>query len=79
MIQVSIVYFCAEAGLPEPKFLNEGERFRLIIWRDWLTADCCLWQAKGRISNRDYCELRGTITRTALCDLEALVAKGIFL
>ncbi|HDH58105.1 MAG TPA: hypothetical protein ENF16_05795, partial [Bacteroidetes bacterium] len=34
---LDMIRLCAEAGLPEPEFLNEGERFRLIIWRDWLT------------------------------------------
>ena len=90
---LDMIRLCAEAGLPEPEFLNDGERFRLIIWRDWLTDEVltslnlnqrqlravAYVKAKGRISNRDYRELTGTIIRTASRDLEDLVAKGIFL
>ena len=90
---LDMIRLCAEAGLPEPEFLNEGERFRLIIWRDWLTDEVLMGlnlnqrqlqavayvKTNGRISNRDYRELTGTIIRTASRDLEDLVAKGVFL
>jgi len=90
---LDMIRLCAEAGLPEPGFLNEGERFRLIIWRDWLTDEVLMGlnlnqrqlqavtyvKTNGRISNRDYRELTGAIIRTATRDLEDLVAKGVFI
>ena len=90
---LDMIRLCAEAGLPEPEFLNEGERFRLIIWRDWLTDEVLMGlnlnqrqlqavtyvKTNGRISNRDYRELTGTIIRTATRDLEDLVARGVFI
>jgi len=87
-----MIRLCAEEGLPEPEFLNEGERFRLIIWRDWLTDAAMdklglndrqkiavgIARRMGRVTNRDYQKVTGVSDRTVLRDLNELVNKGIF-
>ncbi len=89
---LDMIRLCAEAGLPEPKFLNEGERFRLIIWRDWLTDAVMdklrlsdrqkiavgIARRTGRVTNREYKKVTGVSDRTVLRDLNDLVNKGIF-
>lgn len=89
---LDMIRLCAEAGLPEPEFLNEGERFRLIIWRDWLTESVLsalgvsdrqkraveFAREHGSVTNSKYQELVGIAKRTAHRDLTDLVAKGIF-
>lgn len=88
---LDMIRLCVEAGLPEPEFRNEGERFITVIWRDWLTDELlagmnlsdrqegvvAFVKAKRRITNKDYRELTGAIARTATRDLEDLVAKGL--
>ncbi len=89
---LDMIHLCTEAGLPEPEFLNEGERFRLIIWRDWLTDAAMdklglsdrqkiavgIARRMGRVTNRDYQKVTGVSDRTVLRDLNDLVNKGIF-
>jgi len=89
---LDMIRLCAEGGLPEPEFLNEGERFRLIIWRDWLTESVLsalgvsdrqkrvveFARAHGSVTNSTYQKLVGIAKRTAHRDLTDLVAKGIF-
>ena len=89
---LDMIQLCTEAGLPEPGFLNEGERFRLIIWRDWLTDAAMdklglsdrqkiavgIARRIGRVTNRDYQKVTGVSDRTILRDLNDLVNKGIF-
>jgi predicted HTH transcriptional regulator len=89
---LDMIRLCAESGLPEPEFLNEGERFRLIIWRDWLTESVLsaldvsdrqkraveFTKEHGTITNSKYQRLVGIAKRTAHRDLTDLVAKGIF-
>jgi len=84
---------CRSAGLPEPDFEQRGPHFVATIWRDWLTTEVLAGlnlnerqlqavvfvRTNGRITNRDYRELTGTIIRTATRDLEDLVAKGVLL
>ena len=36
---LDMIRLCREAGLPEPEFRSEGERFVTIVWRDWLTEE----------------------------------------
>jgi len=88
---LDMIRLCKEADLPEPEFLNEGERFRLIIWRDWLTESVMdklglmdrerklvsLLKTRGRIGNKDYQEEFGVSKPTASRHLEALMDKGI--
>jgi len=86
-----MIRLCAEAGLPEPEFLNEGERFRLIIWRDWLTDAIMdklgltdrerklvsILKIRGKIANKEYQDEFRVSKPTASRHLEALVKKGI--
>lgn len=84
---------CLSAGLPEPGFKQSGPHFVVTLWRDWLTEqlmiECGLNQRqrkglahlkqRGRITNREYREITGTIVRTAARDLEVLASIGIIL
>jgi len=88
---LDMIRLCAEAGLPEPEFLNEGERFRLIIWRDWLTDAIMdklgltdrerklvsILKIRGKIANKEYQDEFRVSKPTASRHLEALVKKGI--
>lgn len=82
---------CREAGLPEPDFRQDGGQFVLTLWRDWLTAEVLAalglndrqkqaldhMRKAGRITNREYQALTGITDRTALRDIDDLVAKGV--
>ena len=89
---LDMIRLCAEAGLPEPEFRSEGERFVTVIWRDWLTekvlADLNLnarqqeavayVKRRGRIANSEYQQLTGATRKTAARDLDELSTKGVF-
>jgi len=89
---LDMIWLCAEAGLPEPEFRSEGERFVTVIRRDWLTekvlADLDLnarqqeavayVKRNGRIANSEYQQLTGATRKTATRDLDELVTKGVF-
>ena len=82
---------CGEAGLPSPDFEERAGQFVTTLWRDWLTAEVissfdlnerqqkavAYVKVHGRITNKDYRDLTGTIIRTASRDLEELVSKGV--
>ena len=82
---------CDEAGLPSPDFEERAGQFVTTLWRDWLTAEVissfdlnerqqkavAYVKVHGRITNKDYRDLTGTIIRTASRDLEELVSKGV--
>lgn len=88
---LDMIRLCADVGLPEPEFLNEGERFRLIIWRDWLTEEVVASlnlnerqkkaikqiRHKRRITNIHYQEITGASRATAKRDIEDLRDHGI--
>jgi predicted HTH transcriptional regulator len=88
---LDMIRLCREAGLPEPEFHPEGERFVTVIRRDWLTEGLMAQlglnerqrkavayvRAHGRITNSDYRKLTGAIKKTASRDLDGLVAKGV--
>ncbi|MBI4832073.1 MAG: transcriptional regulator, partial [Candidatus Lindowbacteria bacterium] len=90
---LDMIRLCKEAGLPEPEFRSEGERFVTVIWRDWLTEDVmaglglnerqikaiCLVKSKGRITSGEYQEQTRAEPRTATRDLACLLEKGIFI
>jgi len=71
---------------------NEGERFRLIIWRDRLTDAAMdklglsdrqkiavgIARRMGQVTNRDYQKVAGVSDRTILRDINDLVNKGVF-
>ncbi len=88
---LDMIAHCRGTGLPEPDFEQRAGQWVVTIWRDWLTAEVLAElglserqmkavvhvKVYGRITNKDYRELTGTIIRTASRDLEDLVSKGI--
>jgi len=88
---LDMIRLCMEAGLPEPEFRSEGERFVTVIWRDWLTdaemdklglldrQKVAVREAKARggISNSRYREITGVSDSTALRDLRQLAGLGV--
>ncbi len=87
----NVVEWCQKAGLPTPKFDPGENRFRVIIWRNWLTDDrlnqlylnerqrnaIVFLKETGRISNPDYQRVAKAIKKTATRDLKDLVDKGV--
>ena len=87
----NVVKWCRKADLPDPKFDPAENRFRVVIWRNWLTDD----RMKGlnlnerqvkaiqflktnlRITNAEYRKLTNVTDRTALRDLKALLELGL--
>lgn len=87
----NVVKWCRKAGLPAPKFDPAENRFRVTIWRNWLTDD----RMKGlnlnerqvkavqflksdlRITNTEYQELTGVSRATAKRDLDEMVKLGL--
>ena len=88
---LDMIRLCVEAGLPEPEFRSEGERFVTIIWRDWLTTELmngmgltdrqrqiiAIVKAVGRIANTELQDRVGISKRTAHRDLSALARRGV--
>jgi ATP-dependent DNA helicase RecG len=86
-----MIQLCADAGLPEPEFRGEGERFVTVVWRDWLTnpvmdelglndrqkAAMTVLRRDRKITNSEYQSVTGTSRATAKRDIEDLVAKGV--
>jgi len=82
---------CVEAGLPEPEFHPEGERFVVVIWRDWLTEaemaqlglnerqkkSVALVKRTGRVTNTEYQTACNVSRATASRDLEMLCASEV--
>ncbi len=88
---LDMIQLCADAGLPEPEFRGEGERFVTVVWRDWLTdavmntlglnerqkRAVATLKRVGRIANTDY-QVELSVSRaTASRDLETLSDKGV--
>jgi predicted HTH transcriptional regulator len=87
----AMIALCREAGLPEPDYDLRGDSFVVTLWRDWLTDEMLagfnlnerqrraitFLKAHGQISNRNYQELTGAISQTALRDLRHLMASGL--
>ena len=87
----NVVKWCRKAGLPDPKFDPAENRFRVTIWRNWLTDD----RMKGlnlnerqvkavqflksdlRITNTEYQKLTGVSRATAKRDLDEMVKLGL--
>ena len=88
---LDMIRLCKEAGLPEPEFRNEVERFITVIWRDWLTeAMLNTMELNERqalaikhlkrheyITNADYQHIVGCSQRTATRDMSGLVHLGV--
>jgi ATP-dependent DNA helicase RecG len=87
----NVVKRCREAGLPDPDFVQGGNQFQVIIWRNWLTderlnqlnlndrqrAAIAFLKKQRRISNFEYQKAAKTIKKTATRDLNDLVEKGV--
>ncbi len=87
----NVVKWCRKAGLPDPKFDPAENRFRVTIWRNWLTDD----RMKGlklnerqvkavqflksdlRITNTEYQKLTGVSRATTKRDLDEMVKLGL--
>jgi len=88
---LDMIRLCREAGLPEPEFHHEGERFVVIIRRDWLTAEAmvklglsdrqrkgvAILRAEGRLTSGRYQEETGASRQTASRDLDEMMNKGV--
>jgi predicted HTH transcriptional regulator len=88
---LDMIRLCREAGLPEPDFRPEGERFVVVVWRHWLTdaeiarlglSDrqkriVALVRGAGRTTNTEVQATLGVAKRTSHRDLSDLVAKGV--
>jgi predicted HTH transcriptional regulator len=86
-----IIELCRDAGLPEPKFEQRSGSFIITLWREWLTDEILAGlrlndrqllavkyvKSHGRITNADYQQVTGSIRKTAVRDLNALIEKGI--
>lgn len=83
----NVVKWCRKAGLPDPEFDSGENRFRVTIWRNWLTGD----RMKGldlserqikaiqflktnfHVTNAEYQALTGVSRATAKRDLDEMV------
>ena len=88
---LDMIRLCKEAGLPEPEFRSEGERFVTVIWRDHLTPQTIAAmglnerQKKAleylrkhrRITNSEYQGLFSVSKRTATEDMSQLLSSGM--
>ena len=87
----NVVEWCRKAGLPDPRFDPAENRFRVTIWRNWLTDDRIksldlndrqvqaikFLKTERHISNAEYQKLTGTSRATAKRDLDELVKSGL--
>ncbi len=88
---LDMIRLCREAGLPEPEFHSDGQRFVTILWRQWLTdgvmdemgltgrqRECVrLVMTQGRIDNAQFRQHFGVSRRTAGRELADLVDRNI--
>ena len=87
----NVVKWCRKAGLPEPKFDPAENRFRVTIWRNWLTDDRMkvlnlnerqvkavqFLKSDIRITNTEYQRLTSVSRATAKRDLDEMVKLGV--
>jgi predicted HTH transcriptional regulator len=87
----NVVKWCRVAGLPVPKFDPAENRFRVIIWRNWLTDDRIkglhlnerqvntihILKSNLRITNAEYQKLNDVSRATAKRDLDEMVKLGL--
>jgi len=87
----TMIELCREAGLPEPQFEQRSGSFVTTLWRDWLTPKVLAGyklnerqmkvinylKINKEITNREYQELTGAISQTALRDLKDMMALGL--
>ncbi len=89
---LDMIRTCAEAGLPSPAFRHDDGQFVQTLWRDAMTPAAVAGlglndrqrkalahvRGHGRITNSEYQAATGATKKTSSRDLEALVAKGVF-
>jgi len=89
---VRMVEWMREAGLPEPEYREEMGGFSVYFYKDIYTEEnlrkmglnerqikaVMYVKEKGKITNKEYQQLVGTIKKTASRDLVDLVRKEIF-
>ncbi len=82
---------CLAHNLPEPEFAQRGGEFTIALWRDWITNEVLkgyklnkrqkraidYLKSNREITNRDYKGLTGCTGRTALRDMQDLMAFGL--
>lgn len=87
----TMIDLCRQSGLPEPDFEQRAGSFVITLWRDWLTDDVLTQynlnarqqqaveylKANREITNRQYQDLTGAISQTALRDLRSLIELGL--
>jgi len=87
----NVVKWCRGAGLPSPKFDPAENRFRVIIWRNWLTDDRIkglhlnkrqvktihILKSDLRITNAEYQKLNDVSRATAKRDLDDMIKLGL--
>lgn len=87
----NVVQWCRIAGLPTPNFDPAGNRFRVTIWRNWLTDDhikrlnlnerqvkaAQFLKSDLHITNTEYQKLTGVSRATAKRDLDEMVKLGL--
>lgn len=78
-------------ALPEPDFGQRGGEFTSTVWRDWLTTEVLAGynlnnrqlqaidylKVNGEITNREYQQVTGAISQTALRDLRDMMTIGL--
>ena len=88
---LNVVKWCRKAGLPAPNFDLGENRFRVTIWRNWLTDDRMkelnlndrqikairILQKNLRMTNAEYQTLIAVSRTTAKRDLGELVKLGL--
>jgi len=87
----NVVKWCRKAGLPDPKFDPGENRFRVTIWRNWLTDDRMkgldlnerqvkavqFLKSELHITNTEYQKLTGVSRATSKRDLDRMVKLGL--
>jgi len=82
---------CKTHGIPEPTFEEAFGGFQVVFRKDIYTEEyleklglnkrqikaVMYVKEKGRITNKEYQEITGTIKKTASRDLTALIEKGV--
>ncbi len=82
---------CKEAGLPSPEFEQDGDQFKVTLWRDTLTPTrmdqlglsdrqktaIAYLRENPRLTNAKYQQLTGVARATVKRDLDKLVKLGL--
>ena len=88
---LDVIRYCHESNLPEPDFEQRGNQFVVTLWRDWLKADVItslrlnerqlvglnVLKIDREITTMAYQQAVGGAKRTAVRDLDDLLAKGV--